>query len=357
MAIRGLLCWSVRRNERSTGADMENLIFWLAFAVVVAAAAALYLTRPKRSAAAPEPRAPRNVEPPRPAAPALTTEQVRAFLLEGIDKHLDGRPGTYKVSGEKVFVTYADGETALHDLAFMVQLCRRKSAGEIAAYVPTAIAEERLHRQRLNELEGKMSDFEAIRKHLVLRLFPVARWNSKWIARVDIPGTVSVLTFDVAPGCINVPAMYPAIWGKTPDELLDLAADNAFDHPVTEKALGKRATHKGLFSDDRYGPTRAIRLDRHPGAVGEEGAIFAVPNRHALLYHPMDDASTLRVMNLMMATTPKLCDGHAEPTSRHLYWYAKGKAVKLTSGEEGPLRFEPPDEFRQALARLPAKRL
>jgi hypothetical protein len=106
--------------------------------------------------------------------------------------------------------------------------------------------------------------------------------------------------------------------------------------------------------DSFYVATRALRLadELPPGTVD---AVFAVPNRHMLLWHAIRDVSVVGAMQAMMQVTSKAFLDGPGSISNQLYWWRDGQVVHLPLIAQGNrIDFMPPDEFVALLNTLAA---
>lgn len=87
--------------------------------------------------------------------------------------------------------------------------------------------------------------------------------------------------------------------------------------------------------------------------VGEHGAVVAVPNRHLILAHPIEDLSVVGVISTMVvAAAASFRDGPGSVCPL-IYWWHRGRMALLPIDlDAGQLRLTPPADFVAVLQHL-----
>ncbi|MFI6944038.1 immunity 49 family protein [Streptomyces sp. NPDC050418] len=145
------------------------------------------------------------------------------------------------------------------------------------------------------------------------------------------------------------------------DALGEAAYGNLMRVPVEheEIALEGHATLQSVYGDSPFVASRALYLAQlHRQLTGEQlpdaGALFVVPTRHLLAYHPIVDGSVASAVNdLAMYGLGAYEDGPGSLSPR-VYWWHKGRITSLTVIDEETKSFsiQPPAELLTRLRTL-----
>ncbi|MER7172330.1 immunity 49 family protein [Streptomyces mesophilus] len=145
------------------------------------------------------------------------------------------------------------------------------------------------------------------------------------------------------------------------DVLWDAAYDNVLQVPFTheEIALEGRAVLRSVYGDSPFVASRALYLDQlHHKATGgslpKAGALFVVPTRHLIAYHPLADGSVAEAINDLAKYGLGAYEDGPGSLSPRLYWWHKGRITSLTVIDEETKTFsiEPPPELLTRLRTL-----
>jgi len=101
-----------------------------------------------------------------------------------------------------------------------------------------------------------------------------------------------------------------------------------------------------MIGDSFYIASQVLGLaDLLPPDVAN-GALVGVPNRHALLWHPIEDLRVVRAMTTMAPLIQRLFRDGPGSISNQLYWWLDGDLVHLPiAPNRKGFAFSPPDEF------------
>jgi len=163
---------------------------------------------------------------------------------------------------------------------------------------------------------------------------------------LDLPTSVRTVGWDEARG-----------WGLTDDALFALALENVrAEEPLHQEHLTipGDADLTALYGESFFAATHLLMLERYLAGSHRDGAVIAVPHRHALLVHPIVDLSVVTAINARNPRARRLYLEGPGSISPHLYWWTPERLVQLPAemGDDG-IEFFPPDEFVQVLDRLP----
>lgn len=211
-----------------------------------------------------------------------------------------------------------------------------------------------LHRAEAQARPGGAGrSFEEAKPLLALRLWPEAFLAQVGpehaIYRQDLPGTLTVLVFDLPETVQQVQPAEAAGWGKSTDELFAVGLDNLRRKPrpqVQRAPLPDGTKVTVLSGSSFFVASEALRLDQFPGCTGRGGALVGVPTRHILVAYPVEDAGVLPAMQLLVPIIIGMFSKGPGSVSPRLYWYREGTFTDMPYTIEGTkVRLSPPDAF------------
>ncbi len=145
------------------------------------------------------------------------------------------------------------------------------------------------------------------------------------------------------------------------DALWDAAYDNVLRVPFRheEIALDGRAVLQSVYGDSLFVAGRALYLDQlHYEATGtslpKAGALFVVPTRHLIAYHPLADGSVAEAINDLAKYGLGAYEDGPGSLSPRLYWWHEGRVTSLTHIDDDTKTFsiQPPPELLTRLRTL-----
>lgn len=173
------------------------------------------------------------------------------------------------------------------------------------------------------------------------------------IAREDVPGTLSYLTIDLPTTIRNVHPDEARPWGKTHDELFEIALENVarLHKPEVSKAQLPHGAELVLLSGQSFFiASHALLLDIHAEALGGYGSLIAVPHRHCVLAFPIEDLKVVQTIQHMVLITRQMHQDGPGSITPNLFWYHLGKFILLPYEiKDKTLNFAPPEEFVEML--------
>ncbi|MDB4944411.1 MAG: hypothetical protein JWP97_3945 [Labilithrix sp.] len=296
-----------------------------------------------------------------------------AWFMATVATDLDARNVKHAIdvdSGTVETETPGTGAPHLLGLANLVQVCRANGRDHWPALVKHHfdIAFEAAH---TNAAERLARDWSLAREHVKLRLYvrdnlpdvPLVTWEVA-------DELLAVLTFDLPETVISVRLEDRERWGVSDDELYEVALANV-------RAEGLLETRTIDLEDDTslhvleggatfFAASHALFLDEYlKGAQGPHGAILALPQRHAVIYHPIHDLRVVRAIEAMIVTATNMYVDGPGSISSDLYWLpprADDSSLEDLSHSlvrlpceihGGTLRFLPPVSFARMLGKLP----
>jgi hypothetical protein len=290
------------------------------------------------------------------AAPMSDAEA--AALLEAVGRDMDGRGLVFETGDGFVRVNRGDGP---HDygLTNLAQIChgtaRTAWAEQIGNHFDLLIAAE----DAAAQLDSQAQNFEAVRSILKVRLYPPG-----YLGGIDpqrpaswqvAPGLVAAFVYDLPTSVSSVDPEHVAGWGLSHDELLAVAMENVRSDDVEAERIADDGPSStiGCFADHFFAASHALLLDERLPPQAEFGAVFGVPQRHALLYAPILDVGIVPSINRLIVTSASLFNQGPGSITQSVYWWRQGSVILLPAEFDGRnVAFAPPEEFVDVLNRL-----
>lgn len=208
------------------------------------------------------------------------------------------------------------------------------------------------------------ANFKKMQKLLALRLYgpdldPAV--YEMMVYQIDIEAIYSVLVFDLPSSTSGVLPEDIEKWGVDKDKLFKIALDNTLARLNTEitKANFIENDLWLIESDSIYTSTFVFRLDKEKKLVGKYGSIVAIPHRHLICVHPINDLSVVQMVNQLPGLVAHLYKQGPGSTSTNLYWYNSAKFINLPyvlDEKKMKLDFIPPEDFVELLNQLAEKK-
>jgi hypothetical protein len=290
------------------------------------------------------------------AQPMSVLETVE--FLEVVDRDLERRGLPHEIGDGIVRVEYA-GETQEFGLTNLAQLCHIAGRQDWPEGIATHFDNMLEAVDAEAELNERARDFEGIRSLLKVRLYPGPSLQgtspSPPVSWEVAPGLTGVFVYDLPTTVRTVSSEHVEAWGKGHAELLQVALANVRDDAVDETPMGEGEFEPIACSADHFfAASHALLLgERLPPRAGGM-AVFAVPNRHLLLYAPIVDLGVVESINRLIVTSVSLFNEGPGSISPSIYWWRDGAVTLLPSEIAGRnVQFAPPDEFVEVLNALP----
>lgn len=278
---------------------------------------------------------------------ALAREGVTEWRLDGPLARGRARDGS-------------DVTVGLLDLAQLVaRLPRKEWPNVVRSHVENTLASER----EVRELERDAVDFDKVSARLKLRLYPetpvVDASDERVTTSRPLEGTLAQLVFDLPSSVVPVRPPHVARWGKSLGELEKVALDNvaaAAEVGRDKLEMQGGGTLETIVSDHFFGATHALLLARHLKGTPAHGALLAVPNRHTVLFHVIEDMKVVTAVNTLVVLAQKyFALGPGSITDQIFWWHAGGFTRLPSAIRAGKLEFRPPSEFVRVLNALAAR--
>jgi hypothetical protein len=118
------------------------------------------------------------------------------------------------------------------------------------------------------------------------------------------PGITAAFVYDLPTTVSTVSEEHLAAWSREPADLMSIAVDNVRGDAVQEQRIGDDGGASPVMAcvaDHFFVASHALLLDERLPAEAN-GAVFAVPHRHALLYAPVVDLGIIESLNRLIVT-------------------------------------------------------
>lgn len=294
-----------------------------------------------------------------PAAPEwasfFTADEYNAFL-DVVKADLDRSGAQYTIDDGLVRISGTEEAFGLSNLAQLAHVTERNEWPELVA---GHFANLRATTGR--DLDALAGDFDEVKSTLRVRLLADESMGGMSLSdvrgsRAYAPGILEVLVYDFPDSTASVPPDHVEGWPLEADAVWEVAIDNVRlePQPTRQEVPAQGSVFTMAIDDSFYVATRALRLadELPPGTVD---AVFAVPNRHMLMWHAILDVSVVGAMQAMMQVTSKAFLDGPGSISDQLYWWHDGEVVHLPVRAQGKsIDFMPPEAFVALLNTLPA---
>jgi hypothetical protein len=207
---------------------------------------------------------------------------------------------------------------------------------------------------RASSVSLQQLKFEDVQSVLKVRIYPEdyapPDRGQMLISRPVAPGMQAAVAVDFPETVVTVHPDYLTQWGQSADELFELGLANVRAQDVPdEDVIGDTSVHL-LSGDSFFVATRILMLEEHLKPTPEYGALVIVPNRHAVLFRPIEDASIVEAVGLLLGVADAQFRQGPGSISSSLYWWKDGRLTLLPSEmKEREIHFSPPDEFIEML--------
>jgi hypothetical protein len=159
---------------------------------------------------------------------------------------------------------------------------------------------------------------------------------------------MAVLAVDLPSSVVTVLSETRSRWTIADDALFELARENVarFDAPTVEDLDEEESLPlRALYGDSFFIASHLLHLPRYVDPP-PHGLLVAVPHRHALLLHRIQDARVVLAVNALLGMAHHMHREGPGSLSSQLYWWRDGRLIRLPSEvDDGTLRFMPPPAF------------
>lgn len=168
--------------------------------------------------------------------------------------------------------------------------------------------------------------------------------------REDLPGLRSVLVYNLPGATHQVNRVDAAGWGKSWDELFEVAIKNVFAHFKPTKnnrvELGEVASVLVFEGDELYTATFSLLLERkRRDTVGPSGTLVSVPCNGVLLCHALGSGNVVAAYRLLSTLATEAYQRGPYSLTTKVYWLLKGqfRSVEVTGEGRDTAIYGPPE--------------
>jgi hypothetical protein len=290
----------------------------------------------------------------------FSPEDYRDFL-GAIDLEMRRRQLPFEFGDGTVRVSPPDEEDADYGLLNLAQTCHAAGRSDW----PTTIREHFDNAFRSShdseELDAKADRLDGVRSSLKVRLYHtdyLDQMGGGLVHRLPAEGLIETLVYDLPGSVRTVPPDHVRNWGVSTDELFRIGLDNVKAEPPPLRQtfdVGKGAVIQALVGDSFFTASHVLFLEKHLEAASTYGALVALPHRHAVLFHPIEDMRVIGAVNSMIPIAFGMYQEGPGSLSPGLYWWRSGTLTLLpTKVSAQSITFSPPDAFvKEVLDRVP----
>ncbi|HEV3167604.1 MAG TPA: hypothetical protein VGZ22_26605 [Isosphaeraceae bacterium] len=278
-------------------------------------------------------------------------------LLGIMSSDLDRRGMRHVVDVAGGVIRFTDQESEARSLGLLnlLQICNHIPESEWPAIVSEHF--DRMLRAT-NEggplLSRLADDFEQARELLKVRLFSADIAGREFIvAHEPMDDVLAVLVYDLPDSVATVHRDHVAAWGRPVEELFEIALANVkASDPVEAQtfAMDEGGALTLLGSPSHFAAAHALFLGDYLTPEHSLGAVVAIPHRHAVVFHPIVDATVVPAISAMIRIAQGMYQEGPGSISLNLYWWHDGEFLLLPCQvTDKEISFSPPDAFIDVL--------
>lgn len=306
----------------------------------------------------------------------------RAFVEELEEVLLERELDTTREGGV-VAVRLGDGSPMQLGLQTLAQQCAALDRPAWRSHIEAHLDAAFTGCQQAQHLDRR--DFHGVRPLLKVRLWAASAVDTdpdlRLVANRPAQDLVAALCYDLPKAVASVLPEDAALWGLPQETLFQLALGNLASEPFTRERM---EVERGAALEALHGPSFfvAAQLLRLESILGESGApgpwrgsgdakgegsgdaqgegtraqggpygiLCAVPTRHLVLFHRIQDAQMLVALNALMAQSWLQYNRGPGSLSPSLYWLRDGQLLLLpTEVSRRGFTFRPPPAFVEAV--------
>lgn len=210
--------------------------------------------------------------------------------------------------------------------------------------------------------------YEQVADRLMIRLERTSTIHPelKLLGRTALDDLVEYIVVDYPENIHSLAANFLQVWNKSLSEVFEKAMTNTkreAPFPFKKEEVEGAPVYT-VVNDSFYTATHWRFLERYPESMAKGGRIFAMPNRHTLIYIPMDDTDSIAAFNRVIHTIhQRYLNGPGSITSTAYWENPEGNILPIPSmvgrdkqGSVDKLNIFPPDEFWDWISALPDRK-
>ena len=206
---------------------------------------------------------------------------------------------------------------------------------------------------------AKAHDFDFVKHAIAVRVYPreyvAAIEDGLVIGQLVTDDIYAMLVFDFPDCIVNIRPEQTIQWGLTNEELFELGLENIrkkYPLDISKQLLDGVSFHL-VIHDHFYSPNVLLMLEKILAEPPVHGFLVGVPNRHAVLLHPITGSKVLPAIHRMIPAVAGMYRDGPGSISEKLYWFSGGEFIPLpyTIDAEN-INLNPPPGFLELLNRL-----
>jgi hypothetical protein len=291
----------------------------------------------------------------------FSPDDYRLFL-GAIDEEMHRRRLPFEFGDGTVHVSPPDAEEADYGLLNLAQTCHATGRSDWEATIREHFDNAFRSSRDSEELDAKSERLDAVSSSLKVRLYHTDYLDQMGggglVHRKPAEGLIETLVYDLPGSVRTVPPEHVRKWGVSADELFRIGLANVKSETPPAKQVfevGKGARIQALVGDSFFTASHALFLEDHLTPPPPFGALVAVPHRHAVLFHPIENMRVIGAVNSMIPIAFGMYQEGPGSLSPGLYWWRSGALTLLpTKVSAQSISFSPPDAFvKEVLDRVP----
>ena len=173
------------------------------------------------------------------------------------------------------------------------------------------------------------------------------------IAREIADDLAVVLSVDLPTAVLSIGPDDVRGTGMTEDKLWQRAMAQLDDgEPIERRPLDDAGLVEVLVSDSHFLATQVLALEALLGPLPDHGALVAVPHRHMIALHVIQDATVLDAVGVMAPFTVEHFEEGPGSLSPHRYWW-HDRRLELIRVDDDDGSIYPPPSFVAMVETLP----
>lgn len=212
----------------------------------------------------------------------------------------------------------------------------------------------------MSESTARAPEYDEVRSSLKVWVCPEGEAapapKDSPVSRPVAPGIKAVIVVDRPDSIGFVTPELVGEWGKSVDELFEVALANVLEQDEPEVNPVKGSAIQALTGESLFVTAWVLMLDRLFDPMPRHGGLVAMPQSRVLLFLPIVDVSVAPAVGPLIALSDGLFKKGPDSLSPNLYWWHDGSLTYLPGGvSERGVEFTPPDEFLNVLQSLAAE--
>jgi hypothetical protein len=285
----------------------------------------------------------------------MKADEYRAFEA-AVVADFERRGQAVRIVDDGAFIGEGEDERVF-GLFNLAQVCHQIGQSDW----PTTIRE---HFENIADAEAateRLKDYAYARDLLKVRVYQVSDLPpgtvDNWVRRTLSPELVAVIAADLPTTVATISDDVAEAWNVPIDELFAVAAEHmAAEMPGYERnsvPIAGGASLETLSGDTFFVASQIIRFADFAGTP-TNGALVSLPNRHLLIWHPIETAAnTVQAVQTMLQVGMNAYQEGPGSLSPDLYWWHRGALTLLPSSIDSKgVQFFPPDAFMELLNSL-----